>query len=286
MKTKLSLLFFFIFGFSSISVFSKSTIKIDITGKGNPIIFIPALGCSGEMWNETVAHFSKTNKCYTISILGFGGLKAVKNTSLEIVKSDIISYLKKHKIRQAVIIGHSFGGSLAIELTAANPDLFSKQIIVDSYSFPLDVFVPGISVEIAQNEANKLYNLLIKQSEAEFNTQQETQLKEAVTDQEQFAKILNWQINSDRNLFATAMSRMISLDHRPELKSIKIPCLIIGTWEAFAKYGFTKERTRMSFEDQYKNLENHKIIMAEKGRHFIMFDDPDWFMHQIDLFLQ
>lgn len=286
MKPKLSLLFFLIFGISSISAFPKNSIKIDIKGEGNPIIFIPALGCPGEMWNETVEHLSKTSKCYTISILGFGGLKSIKNSSIENIKSDIISYLKKHKIKKATLIGHSFGGSLAIELVAANPDLFSKLIIVDAYSFPLDVFVPGISVEIAHDEADKLYNLLLKQSEEEFKTQQETQLKEAVTDQEQFAKILNWQINSDRNLFAITMSRMISLDHRPELKSIKIPCLIIGTWEAFAKYGFTKERTRMSFEDQYKNLENHKIIMAEKGRHFIMFDDPDWFMQQIDLFLQ
>jgi pimeloyl-ACP methyl ester carboxylesterase len=238
------------------------------------------------MWNETVEHLSRTNKCYTISILGFGGLKSVKDNNFTDIKDKLISYIKKHKIKKAALIGHSFGGSLAIELVAANPDLFSKLIIVDAYSFPLDVFVPGISSETAHYEADKLFNTLLKLDEAAFKTQQETQLKEAVTDPEKLEEILNWQLNSDRNLFASAMSRMIAMDHRPELKNIKIPCLVIGTWEAMAKYGFSKERTRMSFEDQYKNIDNHKIIIAEKGRHFIMFDEQDWFNQQLDLFLQ
>jgi pimeloyl-ACP methyl ester carboxylesterase len=285
MKTKNLILFTLLSIFFIQPMAAKSTIKVSVTGNGTPMIFIPALGCSAEMWSGTIAHFSKYYTCHAVSIKGFGGLKPIKSKNMTDVKKDICSYLKKKKINNAVLIGHSFGATMCIDVASSFPEFFSKLILVDAYSFPLDVFVPGISTELAEEEADKLINSFMKMSETDFQNKQTEQLKNAVTNQDRFAQILDWQLKSDRALFAEAMGSMISTDYRPSLKNIKIPTLIIGTWVAYAKFGFTLESTKKTFENQYKNLANHKIVMAEKGKHFIMFDEAEWFRQQLELFL-
>ncbi len=269
----------------SASTLSENSIKVDVSGEGEPLIFIPAVGCSGDMWKSTVEYFSSSYTCYVISIQGFGGLPAAQNQTIDLIKQDIVSFVKRNELKKSTLIGHSFGGSISIELAASNPEMFSKLVIIDSYSFPLDVFVPGITQDQAQQQSDILYNSLLASDEEAFKAGQKAQLSAAVTSVDDQAKILEWQINSDRTLFATAMSRMLSTDQRPALKNISIPTLVIGTWEAYVPYGFTKESTKNAFEKQYENLVNCKIVMAEKGKHFIMYDQTEWFYEQLDLFL-
>ena len=286
MKFKLFTLLIVLFSISTINTYAKISIKVDIIGKGDPIIFIPAMGCSGEMWDETVKHFSKNYTCHSISINGFGGLDAKEGQNFEHVKADIISYLKKNKVNKAVLIGHSFGGTLAIELASSNPGIFSKLIIVDTYSFPLGIFVPGITIEQAQQQSDQLTDALLALSNDAFKSQKKIELANAVTDEKKLIKILDWQSTSNRTVFADAMGIMLKTDHRPELINIKIPTLILGTWVAYAPYGFTKESVEKNYLDQYKNLEDYKVVMADQSKHFIMSDDPNWFNQQLELFLQ
>ncbi len=285
MKTKNLILFALLSIFFIQPMAAKSTIQVSVKGNGIPIILIPALGCSADMWSETIAYLPKNYTCHAVSIKGFGGLKPIKSKSMTDVKKDICSYLKKNKLSNAILIGHSFGATMCIDIASSFPEFFSKLILVDAYSFPLEVFAPGISMELAEMEADKLMNSIMKMSETDFQNTQTEQLKNAVTNQDRFAQILDWQMKSDRTLFAEAMGSMLATDYRPSLKNIKIPSLIIGTWLAFAKFGFTLESTKKTFENQYENLVNHKIVMAEKGKHFIMFDEADWFRQQLELFL-
>lgn len=37
--------------------------KVEVSGKGKPIILIPGYSCSGEVWNETVAHLKNKYEC-------------------------------------------------------------------------------------------------------------------------------------------------------------------------------------------------------------------------------
>jgi N-formylmaleamate deformylase len=39
------------------------------------------------------------------------------------------------------------------------------------------------------------------------------------------------------------------------------------------------------YSNQYKLLPNKTIIMSDHAKHFIMYDDPQWFFEQMDQFL-
>ena len=57
-----TLLFLFIFPFCT---FGQATpFSVQKTGeKGNPILFIPGLACSAEVWQDTVKEFSPNHIC-------------------------------------------------------------------------------------------------------------------------------------------------------------------------------------------------------------------------------
>jgi hypothetical protein len=58
MKTKSILIIAFMLLISK-SVFSQIAFKVNVKGKGDPVLLFPGFGCTGELWNETVAELSK-----------------------------------------------------------------------------------------------------------------------------------------------------------------------------------------------------------------------------------
>ena len=67
---------------------------------------------------------------------------------------------------------------------------------------------------------------------------------------------------------------------------IRQPVLVLGAWTAYAPYGATKQSIRAVFAQQYARLTGVRIEMSEAGSHFLMYDDPQWFLAQADAFLK
>jgi len=72
---------------------------------------------------------------------------------------------------------------------------------------------------------------------------------------------------------------LLKLDLRDTLSKIKCETLIVGA--SFP----SKEIAENNFEKQYKNLPNKVIKMASNSKHFIMFDQPQWFYNTLNNFL-
>jgi pimeloyl-ACP methyl ester carboxylesterase len=263
----------------------KTSINVEKNGNGNPIIFIPGLGCPGEIWNETVNYFSDKYECHVVSIAGFAGMEATEAITLDKIKNDIIKYVKKNKLKNCLLIGHSLGASLTLRIASTEPDLFSALIILDVYPFPLASIIPDITQEQAELQANTFKNQILNQSDTEFKNSQKASLGLLTSNEEDLSKILNWMIQSDRQTIAQAYYGMFSTDLRNCLNNIDCPVLVIGTWISGKSIGFNKELIRNKFKEQYRNLLNCDIIIAETANHYIMLDDPEWLIGLIDKFL-
>jgi hypothetical protein len=60
--------------------------------------------------------------------------------------------------------------------------------------------------------------------------------------------------------------------------------LVLGSWIAYQDYT-TRAAVEATFREQYKYTPKFTLEMADKARHFIMFDDPDWMLERIKRFL-
>ena len=78
------------------------------------------------------------------------------------------------------------------------------------------------------------------------------------------------------------MHELMVTDLRPDLARIKAPTLVLATWIA---YNAPREGIEATFRSQYRNLASVKIELADKARHFIMYDDPAWMFERMDAFL-
>ena len=131
MKTKSILVIVFTLLISK-SIFSQTSFKVEVKGKGAPVLLFPGFGCTGQVWDETVAEISKTHECHIFTFAGFGNVPAIENPWLATIKSEIISYVKVKKLKKPTLIGHSLGGTLSLWLASTETDLFKKAIIVDA----------------------------------------------------------------------------------------------------------------------------------------------------------
>ena len=256
--------------------------KVQVYGKGDPVILIPGLGCSGDMWKETVNNFKDHYQLYVLTLPGFAGVRPIDTPVLKTVRDQLINYVREKRIAKPVLIGHSLGGFVSLWAASEAPDLFSKIICVDGYPFLPEAFSPGITEQ--QVKANPAYNAdsvagkYISMPDPAFAENRFQMALWMVKDSTQAKMITKWNMQSDRKTLAYAYAEMCTKDLRNDISHINIPVLVLG-----ATYS-TKEGSKQMMEEQFKNLP-HKLIEIAPTKHFIMYDDAAWFKEQVKNFL-
>ena len=278
---KLILMILMLLFLCSTIILPQNSINYIKKGSGKPVIFLPALGCKGSVWDNSVNMISNDHCCYEISIAGFGGVPLTGNFSMERISKDIMKLIKQEKLVNPILIGHSVSGFIALKIASENPGIFSKLIIVDSFPFALASLYPSITDEQAKQQAVLIKNMMLNENKEQFKDSEEKNLINLISDKANIDTVLNWVLLSNRNALAEATYEMVSTDLRDSIKNIKCKTLIIGTWKGKEQLGFTKESAEKIFSEQYKNLRNKEITISDNSKHFIMLDKPEWLNKQI-----
>jgi pimeloyl-ACP methyl ester carboxylesterase len=129
---------------------------LEIPGDGPALVLLHGLGTSSIAdFSETVTDNRFRNyRCLLIDFLGFGFSDRPNKFGYSLHNhADTIAALLDHlQIKNAIVAGHSMGGTVAIALTQKRPDLVSRLIIMEPN---LDPGVGNLSKTIAsQNEAD------------------------------------------------------------------------------------------------------------------------------------
>ncbi len=261
--------------------------QVKVVGEGRPILMIPGLASSGATWDSTVEHLGPHYRCFEFTLAGFAGVPAIAGPLLPEARNEIADYIRENHLERPIVMGHSLGGTIALDLAAQHPELVGPVIIVDSLPFFAAAWFQADSVAAAQPAIEQMRKGLegtshdrweeITRSGASTNS-----MAASAADQK---KLIDWGLRSDQKTVKGAMIELVSTDLRPELKSIGTPVLVLGTWVGLQSYGVTKEAATAVFKQQYAGVKHLQFAMADKARHFIMWDDPEWFNAQVDEFL-
>lgn len=251
--------------------------EVQTTGTGtSSIIFVPGFACSGKVWDETKASYEKDHTCYTLTMPGFAGVPAQTDPSFAAWEKAIADFITEKKINKPILIGHSMGGGLALAIAADYPDLVSKIIVVDA--------LPCLGAVMDQNYKSKENNdcsPVIERykalSDAQFYQMQKNTMPGLLADTSKMEEVIQWSVKSDRTTFASMYCDFLNTDLREKIATIKCPALILLE-PSFAAYP-------AAINDQYKNLKTAQIHYANKGLHFIMFDDKEWYMRELNAFI-
>jgi pimeloyl-ACP methyl ester carboxylesterase len=251
--------------------------EVKVSGHGTQsIIFIPGFACSGDVWNETTAKYEKDFTCYTFTMAGFAGAKPQPDATFKNWETGIVSYIKENKIEKPILIGHSMGGGLALAVASDYPDLINKIIVVDALPCLPALMNPAFKTK-ENNDCSEITNQMSSITNEQFYQMQKMSIPRLVADTSKQEMIVNWSVKSDRKTFAEIYCDFSNTDLREKIKTIECPSLIL--LESSFK------NIKPAIDEQYKNLKNTKLQYADKGLHFIMYDDKEWYFKQLDNFL-
>ncbi|AXT56059.1 alpha/beta hydrolase [Aquimarina sp. MMG015] len=253
-------------------------ITIDLSGNGTPIIFLPGFTTPGSVWEETITHLEGNYQNHVVSYAGFDGNTPIAMPWYDTIKKELITYVKENKLTDVIIIGHSMGGNLAIDIAASLPNSIKDLILVDSIPCMRELMMPGVSE--TQIQYDSPYNKQMLSMNEEQFTQTALMMAQNMTNKkEKVNTLLDWIQTADRETYVYGYTDLLKLDLRKVLDRITAKTLIVGA--AFP----TIETAKANYEKQYAQLSNKRIEMIPDSKHFIMFDQPELLYEKINEFL-
>lgn len=281
MKKYIILIIAFLFSALCLNVFAQTKsypFEVLKTGKGKQsIIFIPGFASSGDVWNETKVNFEKDFTCYTLTMAGFAGAKPQPNATFKNWENEIANYIKANKIEKPIVIGHSMGGGMALAIAADYPELISKIVVVDALPCLNALMDPSFKSK-ENNDCTSMVNQMTTMSDTQFYDMQKKTMPRLLDDASKLDMVVGWSVKSDRKTFAEMYCDFSNTDLRDKISTIKCPSLIL--LESYFV------NLKPAIESQYKNLKTANFQYANKGLHFIMYDDAAWYLTQLNNFIK
>ncbi|WP_116771641.1 alpha/beta fold hydrolase [Maribacter litoralis] len=274
MKTIKNLLFGLLI-FSALSTTAQDKpFEVKVTGEGDPILLFPGFACTGEVWDATVVELSKEYECHVFTFAGFGDVPAIEKPWLPKIKDGVEAYVLENKLENPVLMGHSLGGALALWM-AAEGNSYKELIIVDALPSTGALMMPDFKSEYMVYDSPYNKQLLVM-NDTDFETMV-VQLVSGMTKEKSNQEIIkNWMILADRETYVYGYTDLLKLDLREDLAKINAPVTILAATEP---YGL--EMAKSTYDLQYKTLAEYTIDFAYGSSHFIMYDQPQWFIKNL-----
>lgn len=99
-------------------------------GSGVPLLFVHAGIADSRMWDTQVAAFRDRYRVIRMDLRGYG--QSAPTNSLYSNREDVLALMDTLSIEQAVLVGCSMGGKMAMDLTLDQPQRVSALVMVGS----------------------------------------------------------------------------------------------------------------------------------------------------------
>lgn len=267
---------------------AQAPFTAEVSGAGRPMIFIPGLTNSGEVWRATAAEFAKDHQVHVLSLAGFAGTPPIATDTgwLARQRDAVTAYIREKRLERPIVVGHSLGGVLALWIAADSPDLLGAVINVDGLPFIGGTMNPNATVESMRPMAEQMRTMMSAPNAKEnYLRMQGPQLRMMVRDTVAQRMLARHGAESDMPTMAIAMYELWRVDLRPELAKVRVPVLNVHAWAAYRSMGQTRAGVERLAANQYAALAKHELRIHDAAYHFIMLDEPAWLHAEMRAFL-
>lgn len=116
-------------------------LHFETLGKGKPIILIHGFGATKYTWHRLAPELAKTHEVYLVDLKGFGDSPKPDDGAYSIYDQAhlLLDLIESERLEQITIIGHSFGGGVALVTTLFlndfMPGVQEKLVLLDSIAY-------------------------------------------------------------------------------------------------------------------------------------------------------
>ena len=267
--------------------FEVGTLRVEKHGThGTPLIFIPGLASGAWAWEGLVRRFQDSHVLYVVTLAGFDGRPAVAGKPMQLALQSLKDLLVVQHIVKPVLIGHSLGGVLALQLAEQDPGSISGLVSIDG----LPVFPGTEAMPPSQRPlmADGIKARMAGMTGEQFAGQQLQYMRGiGVIDPALAAKLAGHSANSDPAATTEYMAETLALDLRADLAKITVPVLLIAPYNAADSAA--QNISESAKTDYYRSLlagtPTLDVVPVSPSRHFAMFDQPTLVADAIDSYL-
>ena len=136
----------------------EDAVKLAIheSGRGKPIVLLHGLGASSFTWHLIAPALAKTNRVIAIDLKGFGESDKPLDDRYSIFDQAklVDDFITRRKLRDVTLVGHSFGGGVALAVALNQMDegkhQIEKLVLIDSVAYrqPLPFFFQVLRMPI------------------------------------------------------------------------------------------------------------------------------------------
>lgn len=270
MKTIVSIALF-VCCMASVPARGQQAFDVVVKGKGDPVLLFPGFGCTAQVWDGVVEELSKNYELHLFTFAGFGGVAPIGMPWLVTVRDQIINYVQENKLEKPALVGHSLGGTMGLWLAAVQPDLFKKVIAVDALPSTAAVMIPDYTGEPLPFD-NPQSAMMLQMDEAAFQgmiAQSVSFMSQSTDGQKAIVEMMK---NIDRKTYVYGYIELMNLDLRDEIAKITIPVTVLAA--TFPDQAMVES----TYNAQFAKLPGAEIRYAAESAHFVMYDQPQWFL--------
>jgi pimeloyl-ACP methyl ester carboxylesterase len=255
--------------------------------RGRPLILIPGLASGGWVWEDAVRAFAPSRPVYVLTLPGFDGRPAAGPAPLAAARAAVEQLIASRRLDRPVVVGHSLGGALGLQLAEERPQLLGGVVSIDG--LPVMPGTEGLPLperaRFAEGMATRMTQIPPGSS---FAAQQQAYMRTiGVLDMGKADDLAQLTSRSDPVSVGRYAADLLALDLRPGLKNIAAPVLVVMPYFDLDadQQGQTQDVKLGYYRALLEGTPNLQVVPVSPARHFAMFDQPQAVVEAIRTFV-
>ena len=247
-----------------------------VYGKGAPLVIIHGLFGMSDNWNTLGKRFAEKFNVHIVDLRNHGRSFHSNDFSYDLMAEDIEKYIYSLNLDNPIIIGHSLGGKVGMNLAFRNNIKFRKLIVVDiapkkySVDFHKNILEFLSSISIKEFSSRVQIDEILSSEIKDFSVRQFL-MKNLYRDTK---KEFNWRFNI--MVLKEKLNNISDVDFLD--KKINIPTLFLSG-----------ERSNYINEDDKQLIsyyfDNYQIYTIANSGHWIHAEQPELFYNSVISFI-
>jgi|CXWL01.1.fsa_nt_gi pimeloyl-ACP methyl ester carboxylesterase len=265
--------------------FVSDRISVETRGQGPDVILIHGLTSHREIWDTSAAALEGRYRVHLVQMNGFAGFPAAGNAEGPVaapVAEEIARYISESHLERPAVIGHSMGGTIGMMLAARHPESVGKLMVVDMFPF-MGAMFGGQTADAVRPTADMIRAQMLAAPEAMRRPIVEQTINSMVATESARPRVLQHALDSDKTTSANAFHELIVTDLRAEIAHIRAPLTVLYVIPPQAP--ISPEQYDSYFHASFAQASQARLVKIDASRHFIMIDQFEVFMREVNGFL-
>lgn len=239
---------------------------------------VPGFACAPNVWFKVHEPLSRSFQLHLVTVPGFGGTPRIEPPVSPKVRDALSDYCSG--LEGAVLLGHSYGAFLALWTAARSSDAVSVLIAVDGLPYFPTVWDLGATPESLRDRAEQERNKMA--AGPPQPKPGETYFDQNIIDPKDAAYMNETTPKSDPVAMGDIRYEILTTDIRAEMSNIRVPTLFIAAGQPWVKKPEDVQGVENFYRERMGDIEGAELVVAERSRHFVMIDDPDFFVGTLE----